>query len=125
MSTVVYFEQQLMRSRRQSELARRPTLTTTTINTAALAPPPHLLAPHRVSREEFIKKIMEEYRKTYQDDTKENAAATKIFNEVTRLSRSKSWLQQLDFGTRVATAKVRRNFDPQQQQQRRRIQTAK
>lgn len=65
-------------------------------------------------KEIYFEKVMDQYRKKYRpDESSSQTSSVKILQDMTRFSRSKSWLQQVDLGTRVATGKIKRELKVQ------------
>lgn len=69
------------------------------------------------TRESYFKLLIGDYRKSYRgNEPPLKESATEIYDQVTQssaapaASSTSSWLRQVDFGARIATAKVKRSL---------------
>lgn len=132
-TSILFFEEQFKRVRKASlavvaENNRRASLILSNNNNNNTSKPNEesttmktsknrMLCDDVTSRENYFKSVVDEYRKAYRGDEgslKESAAD--ILNQVTQsgksLSKSSktSWLRQVEFGARIASAKVKRSL---------------
>lgn len=104
-ASVVYFKEQFDRARRTSLLTKRPIGAESDNKQLAVL-------GDASTRHKYFESVVNQYRNVYRADEpplKESAAH--ILDDVMRFSRAKSWLRQVDFCTRIATAKVKRSLD--------------